>query len=79
VVLVVGVEGVGLVELLLAGALGHHRALHGGGGLSGHHAHLRLGGRGHHVGRDGQGLLQLRGQVTGLGAHGHFVFGVHVL
>ena len=74
VVLVVGVERVGLVELLLVGALagGDHRALHGGGGLALGHGRHHLGVlRGHHLGGDGEGLLQLRGQVTGLGTHGH--------
>jgi hypothetical protein len=70
VVLVVGVEVVGLVQLLLGG----HR-VDGRGGLRGHHGarvdHGGLAGR-HHLGCDGERLLQLLRKLTGLGAHGHF-------
>jgi len=70
VVLVVGVEVVGLVELLLGG----HR-VDGRGGRRRHHGarvdHGGLVGR-HHLGGDRQRLLQLLRELAGLGAHGHF-------
>jgi len=66
-VLVVGVERVGLVHVRLGGA-----GLDGRSGLGWDHGHAHmLAVGGHHVGRDGQRLLQLRGEVAGLGANGH--------
>lgn len=55
--LVVRVEGVGLVQVMLVAGARGRRADHGTGG--------------HDVGGDGQRLVELLRQVTGLGADGH--------
>ena len=64
VVLVGVVEGVGLVQVLVAANVAGGRAHEG--------VLVVVGGRGRHdLRRDGQGLLKLLGDVAGLGANGH--------
>ena len=66
VLLVVRVEGVGLVQVLVV-----ERGLDGARGGRDDHGVVRVV-RGHHLGGDGKRLLQLLRKLAGLGANGHF-------